>query len=86
MNNKFYIGSTCYLKRELKYMFNNKEKNNKWINVNKPLYIEDIIYPDNDQDIEHNVLLTYVKKYGINNVRGSTFDWSVWEELFICEQ
>lgn len=74
VNNKYFIGSTYNLSTELKDIFTKKNTNkHNWLKQYEPLYVHDIIH-NCHHDEEHIYLLKYIRLYGIENVRGSTFD------------
>jgi len=70
--NKFYIGSTYNLHATMKYIFDNQHKQEKWLNMYKPLYV-DKIYTDCSEEDESYVLKMYINKYG-ENVWGKKYD------------
>jgi hypothetical protein len=68
--NKYYIGKTNNKKFRLKQHFNTN--GSSWTKKYKPINIHQII-PDCDDFDEDKWTINYMKKYGINNVRGGTF-------------
>ena len=76
-SNKYYIGKsfnkkTLYKRITCHY---EKQKNSAvWTKKYNPIQIIDIIeFNEKDKFIEDNIVLEYMSKYGINNVRGGSF-------------
>ena len=67
---KYYIGKTSNPKFRLNSHFN--QYGSSWTKKYKPINIHQII-PDCDDFDEDKYTLKYMKKYGINNVRGGSF-------------
>lgn len=84
LNNKYYIASTYDLKTTLKYMFNVKTQKNIWLIHNRPLYLHKVVYNCQLED-EYKWLRRYIRKYGVDNVRGPTFDSFVHEQESLRE-
>ena len=65
-NNKYYIGRVNYLNTEV-------SNTNEWIKKYKPI---SLLYTINNcsKSDEDKYTVDYMSKYGINNVRGGTFD------------
>lgn len=68
---KYYIGTTNNSKFKLK----DHIKSN-WTNRYKPLIIKEF-YEYKNKSYVDKLVLEYMKKYGINNVRGSNFDKTI---------
>ena len=70
-DNKFYIGKTRYLTN---YRTNQHFKGNGsvWTKLYKPICVIETVYDCDDYD-EDKYTLMYMKKYGIDNVRGGSF-------------
>lgn len=69
-SNKYYIGKTSNPKFRLDSHFN--YNGSSWTKKYKPINIHQLI-PDCDIFDEDKYTLKYIKKYGINNVRGGSF-------------
>ena len=69
-SNKYYIGKTSNPKFRLDSHFN--YNGSSWTKKYKPINIHQLI-PDCDIFDEDKYTLKYMKKYGINNVRGGSF-------------
>lgn len=69
-NNKYYIGKTNNPKFRLNAHFNNE--GSIWTKIHIPIQINEII-PDCDDFDEDKITIKYMKKYGIDNVRGGSF-------------
>ena len=83
-NNKFYIGSTYNIYVTLKHVFSKKHEKNQWLKLYEPKYVDKIIhncYPDD----EYKYLIEYIRKYGVENVRGPRFDSFVHEQESLKE-
>lgn len=81
--NKYYISSCNDLHYTFKYLFSGKSKN-KWLSLYKPIYVHKIMLNETD-DKEHELLKSYICRYGIDNVHGSTFDSFTIEEIAFIE-
>ena len=69
--NKYYVGKTSNPKFRLKDHF--REIGSSWTRKYKPLQIQELI-PDCDDYDEDKWTIKYMKKYGIDNVRGGSFN------------
>lgn len=70
-SNKYYIGKTTDIPKRLRQHFSG-EFSSKWTSKYKPLKVERII--DNvDEFDEDKWVKIYMKKYGIDNVRGGSY-------------
>jgi predicted GIY-YIG superfamily endonuclease len=69
-NDKYYIGKTNNPANRIEQHFNNNGA--VWTKLNKPISIIEMI-PNCDDSDEHKYTLKYMKKYGIDNVRGAAF-------------
>lgn len=69
-NNKYYIGKTQNPTFRLEDHFENN--GSTWTKINKPILVHEI-KPDCDNEDEDKITIQYMKKYGINNVRGGSF-------------
>ena len=69
-NKKYYVGKT----NDPKFRINTHFKSNgcSWTKNNKPIQMT-ALYPDCDDFDEDKYTLKYMKKYGIENVRGGSF-------------
>lgn len=69
-NNKYYIGKTNNPKYRLEQHF--QENGSTWTKIHKPIQVIKTIksYSQFDED---KYTLEYIKKYGIENVRGGSF-------------
>lgn len=74
---KYYIGKT---KKPVKDRYNEhlSGKGSKWTSIYKPIKIVETFISNNEFD-EDNITKKYMKKYGIDNVRGGSY---VQNELF----
>ena len=72
-NNKYFINTTKKPHYDIKQMFKNNTKSPKWIKKYTPKKLISIYkFTENNDDV--NILtLKYMKKYGIENVRGGCF-------------
>ena len=68
--NKYYIGKTENPKFRISNHFNSN--GSEWTKKYNPIKLIDLIQNSDDFD-EDKYTLIYMKKYGINNVRGGTF-------------
>ena len=68
-NNKYYVGKTNNPAIRIVQHFN---YGSAWTNKHKPLKVIEII-PNCDNYDEDKYTIIYMKKYGINNVRGGSF-------------
>lgn len=71
--NKYYVGSSYDLQSTLYQLFNKRIMKDKWLNQYEPFYVHKIVYNCTSED-EYKCLLLYIRKYGVDNVRGPTFD------------
>ncbi len=72
-NNKFYVGKTTNPTFRLEQHFNtNLRLGSAWTRKYKPIRILEIITNCDDYD-EDKYTLKYIKKYGVDNVRGGSF-------------
>lgn len=70
-NNKYYVGKTSRKPLErLSEHFDNSGSG--WTRVHNPVKIMEII-PNCDEEDEDKYTIKYMKKYGIDNVRGGSF-------------
>jgi len=76
-SNKYYIGKSHNKKTLYKRITCHYEKHKNaavWTKKYKPVKIIDIIeFNEKDKFIEDNIVLEYMSKYGIENVRGGSF-------------
>tara|TARA_Y100000589_G_scaffold287211_1_gene287879 strand:- start:268 stop:609 length:342 start_codon:yes stop_codon:yes gene_type:complete len=70
LGNKFYVGKTVNPICRIGYHF--ICKGSKWTQLHRPINIEQIIPNCNDKD-ENTITIEYMKKKGIENVRGGSF-------------
>jgi len=70
-NNKYYVGKTTNPKFRLETHF--KNNGSTWTRKYKPQQIQELI-PDCDDYDEDKWTIKYMKKYGIDNVRGGSFN------------
>lgn len=84
MNNKFYVASTYDIYATLKNIFTKDTKKDTWLVNNKPLYIDKVI-DNSESDDEYKYLIKYIRKYGVDNVRGPLFDSFTHEKESIRE-
>lgn len=84
LNNKFYIAATYDLHTALKLVFTVKSQKDPWLIQNKPMYVDKVIENCEPED-EYKLLRTYIRKYGVDNVRGPTFDAFVHEQETLRE-
>ena len=68
--NKYYIGKTQNPTFRLEDHFENN--GSSWTKINKPILVHEI-KPDCDNEDEDKITIQYMKKYGIDNVRGGSF-------------
>lgn len=73
MNNKFYVGSTYNFHETMKYIFSKNTKKDQWLMHNKPLYVVKVVHNCKPEE-EYKCLLKYIREYGVDNVRGPSFD------------
>lgn len=73
INGKFYVGSTHCVYTALKIAFSKNTIKDRWLILHKPMYVDKIVYIYNS-DEEYKYLLIYIRKYGVENVRGPLFD------------
>jgi predicted GIY-YIG superfamily endonuclease len=76
--NKYYIGITTDIKRRLEEHLKHPSKGSKWTRKYKPIKIIQIkrlgtMYQSEACTYEDYATYMYVKKYGIENVRGGSF-------------
>ena len=70
-NNKYYVGKTS--RRPSDRLTEHFENNGSgWTRIHKPVKIMEII-PNCDEEDEDKYTIKYMKKYGIDNVRGGSF-------------
>jgi len=69
-NKKFYIGKTLNPSFRLQDHFNTN--GSAWTKKHKPIKLHEL-KPDQDDEDEDKVTIQYMKKHGINNVRGGSF-------------
>lgn len=69
-HNKYYIGKSINVNKRIKQHF--KGKGSTWTKLYKPIEIFEIRRNCDDFD-EEKITLQYMKKYGINNVRGGSY-------------
>ena len=69
-NNKYYVGKSTNPSTRLEDHFS--EFGSAWTKKYKPITIHEI-RPDCDDGDEDKITLEYMKKYGIDNVRGGSF-------------
>ena len=70
-NNKYYVGKTT--RKPLERLSEHfKNSGSGWTRVHKPVEIMEII-PNCDEEDEDKYTIKYMKKYGIDNVRGGSF-------------
>lgn len=67
---KYYVGKSTNINKRLKQHF--KNKGSMWTRLYKPLQIYEIRRNCDDFD-EEKITLQYMKKFGINNVRGGSY-------------
>lgn len=71
-NNKYYIGKTNNLEKRLND--HREERGCEWTKRYKYLKLKELRYNiDNNSILEDTLTIEYMKKYGINNVRGGCF-------------
>ena len=68
-NNKFYVGRSNIPKQRILNHF--KENGSEWTKLYKPIKVLSQIKGDNIDEEKYTLL--YMKKYGIDNVRGGAF-------------
>lgn len=84
-NKKFYVGYSHNIYTTLKQLFSRSVKNkDPWVLHHKPLYVHRIIR-ECDPDDEHKYLVEYIRRFGVENVRGGTFDATVYENESLRE-
>lgn len=71
-NNKYYIGKTKNVNKRLEQHFNKNIYGSAWTSKHKPIKLIETIKNIDDFD-EDKYTLKYMKKYGIDNVRGGSF-------------
>jgi len=69
-NKKFYIGKTFNPSFRLQDHFN--INGSAWTKKHKPIKLHEL-KPDQDDEDEDKITIQYMKKHGINNVRGGSF-------------
>ena len=69
-DNKYYVGKTKTLKRRLQQHFNGN--GSIWTQKYKPIELDDV-YNNCGEFDEEKYTFHYMKKYGIDNVRGGSF-------------
>lgn len=69
-NQKYYVGKTNYPKNRINDHF--QSLGSEWTRLHKPIRVVEILENQNDWD-ENTITLQYMKKYGIENVRGGSF-------------
>lgn len=69
-NDKYYIGKSTNINRRMKQHF--KGKGSSWTRLYKPVKIYELRKNCDDFD-EEKITLQYMKKFGINNVRGGSY-------------
>lgn len=73
IDNKYYVAKSEYASLRIDIYFGNDDsKKPIWTRKYKPISIVEIITDGDDND-EDRYVLKYMKKYGIENVRGGTF-------------
>lgn len=68
-NDKYYVGKTNNLKQRLK---DHENGNVYWTKINKFIRLEELIQDADDFD-EDKYVKIYMKKYGVENVRGGSY-------------
>lgn len=68
--NKYYVGKSTNINKRLKQHF--KGKGSSWTKIFKPQQIYEIRRNCDEFD-EEKITLQYMKKFGINNVRGGSY-------------
>ena len=84
LNNKFFVGSTYDIYATLRQVFSTNAQKHPWLNNYKPLYVHKIVHNCDTSD-EHRYLIKYIREYGVDNVRGSTFDACTYEQESLRE-
>jgi len=70
-NNKYYVGKTLYPDFRINDHFNST--GSAWTRKYKPIEIVQLIDNCDDYD-EDKYVIKYMEEYGINNVRGGSFN------------
>lgn len=84
MNNKFYVGSTYNIYVTLKHVFSRKTEKDQWLKLHTPLYVDKVVHGC-DPEEEYKYLLKYIRKYGVDNVRGPLFESITYEQESLQE-
>ena len=69
-NNKWYVGKSADVNRRFKQHVDGEGA--RWTSVNKPIKIHSVVKLKSEHD-EGNITKDYMKKYGVNNVRGGAY-------------
>lgn len=69
-DDKYYVGKSTNINKRLKQHF--KRKGASWTKIYKPIQIYEIRRNCDEFD-EEKITLQYMKKFGINNVRGGSY-------------
>jgi predicted GIY-YIG superfamily endonuclease len=70
-DNKWFIGKTYDIGKMYNAVLSGE--NSLWTQIYKPLYIHNIHYEVDDYK-EEDVLMEYIDRYGIENVRGGKYE------------
>jgi predicted GIY-YIG superfamily endonuclease len=83
--NKYYVGKTTNPKFRIDEHFSNE--GSEWTKIYKPINVVQIVENCDDED-EDKYTIKYMKKFGINNVRGGIFSKKILpqEEISIIQK
>ena len=83
-NDKFYVSSTYNIYSTLKNVFSKNKDKDIWLKKNEPMYVDKVVH-NCSPDEEYKYLLKYIREYGVDNVRGPTFDSFTYEQESLRE-
>jgi predicted GIY-YIG superfamily endonuclease len=70
-NNKYYIGITMNLNMRIAQHFSGE--GSKWTKLHKPITIVEIQIKNITEQLENEITLFYMRKYGWQSVRGGSY-------------
>lgn len=67
----WYVGITHDLNKRLSQHFGGE--GSKWTKLHKPIEVERVIFPAEEDTIENDITKEYMEKYGKDKVRGGSW-------------